>query len=276
MEITPEIFIESDEYHIAERQILGTLLASRLYGIFPDSKYTIDYEIFNNQMVVQISNCIALVSSGEVIHIRNKTSFNRELPIDEISVCYVVLSVIANDEKRTDESALHIVPQYDISFKSTHEPIENGIPVLKIFKRASSWEVDPTYIPPSIALSSTPSLMSKYVEIKNVINRIIHCYAEKDSNYLLIMILQIDLNSFSAKETPETLTQMMKKFCVVFQASLKTVKGIEFLQSVKKFMDLPYNHSEIGEILDAGYAGMMEIVKILETEPVPEIEEIKV
>ena len=276
MEITPEIFIESDDYHIAERQLLGMLLSARCYGLFPNSKFTMDYELHNNQIAVSISDCIALVSSGYVVNIQNKTSFNKELPTDETVECYVVLSVVLNADKLTDESELHIVPQYDISFKKINEPIENGIPVLKICRKNASWEVAHGYIPPSIAINSIDSLANKYVEIKNIIHKILAHYAENDSNHLLLMLLQLDLNNFSSKESPEALTLMMKKFASIFQSCLKTGKAIEPLPEVRKFVESAYNHNEIGKILDTGYASLMEILKILETKPMPEIEEIKV
>jgi predicted component of type VI protein secretion system len=263
MEITPEIFIESDNYHIAERQLLGTLLASRLYGIFPDSKFTMHYEIHNQEIVIQISNCIALLSNGDVINIQRNISFNKALPIDETAEYYAILS-----QKHIDENELHIVPQYDISFKKTNEPIDNGIPVLKLFRN----DVDANYIPPSIALNSVDLLMNKYIEIKNIIHKTFNYYPENDLNYLLLTLLQLELNNLSSKESPETLVQLMKKFCLVFQTHLK----IGPLQSVKKFTDILYNHHEIGKTLDTGYAGLMEILQILETEPIPEIEEIKI
>ncbi|MDR2971052.1 MAG: hypothetical protein LBU83_03900 [Bacteroidales bacterium] len=275
MEITPEIFIESDEYHIAERQLLGTLLASRLNGIFPESKLKIDYELHNNQIEIWISNCIALTSCGNVIQIQNKTSFNKELPVDDIEECYVVLSE-NSENKQVDENELHIIPKYDISFKKTDDSVGNGIPVLKLFRKTAAWEVDAPYIPPSIALNSVDSLLNKYIEIKKVIHRILHYFTENDSNYLLAMLLQIELNNFSPKESPELFTQLMKKFYLIFQTNLKIVKEIESLQSIKKFTDMFYNHYEIEKILNTGYASFTEMLKILEVEPIPEIEEIKV
>jgi len=276
MEITPEIFIESDHYHIAERQMLSALLASRGYGIFPNSKFTIDYELHNNKIEIRIANCIALTKNGDVINIQQNTSFIKELPIDEVSECYAVLSLVHQAQKQTDESELHIVPQYDISFLSTNELIENGIPVLKLLKQNSAWEIDAHYIPPAIALNALHSLTNKFIEIKDIIKKIIGCYPEKDAHYLTLMMLQIELNNFSSKESPETLIMMMKKFCFIFQTFLKNVKEMEPLQSVKTFMDILYNPNEIEKTLVQGLQSLMEILKIFEVAPAPEIEEIKV
>ena len=278
MEITPEIFIKSDEYHIAERQLLGHLLASRLYGLFPNKNFMIDYELHNNRITVQISDCMALVSSGYVINIQNKTAFNSELPLEETAECYVVLSVIPDDKQTVDENALHIVSQYELSIKKTNEPVVHGIPVLKIQRKQSDWETDTNYIPPAIALNSVPSLMNKYIEIKNAIHKITGYYAKNDANYSLLMLLQLELNNFSDKESPETLTLLMKKFCWIFQEYLKTIEKNDTSQNTKKFIDISYNHHEIAKILDTGYESLMDTVKILEAKPkeVPEIEEINV
>ena len=276
MEITPEIFTESDNYHIAERKLLGTLLASHSYGIFPNSKFSIDYEIHNQEMTLRISNGMALVKNGEVINIQENISFSKELPVNEAVECYVVLSVIHNDKKQPDENALYVVPQHDISFVKTNDLIENGIPILKICKKTLSWEIDVHYIPPSMALNSLPSLMNKYIEIKDIICKIIDNFAEKDANYFMATLLQLDLNNFSSQKSPEALTQLMKKFCLIFQTYLKNVKKIEPLQSVKKFIDFLYNHNEIEKIIDVGMISLTEILKIIETRPVPEIEEIKI
>ena len=278
MEITPKIFIQSDNYHIAARQLLERLLASRSYGLFPNSNFMVDYELHNNHIEVKISDCIALLKDGYVINVQDKTSFKSEFPLDETAGYYVVLSAIPDDKKQIDENALHIVSQYELSFKKTNETIESGIPVLKICRKQSDWEVDANYIPPAIALNSVPSLINKYTDIKNVIYRIIDYYAKNDVNYLHLMMLQIELNNFSDKESPERLTVLMQKFCWIFQEYLKTVKEIDTLQNIKKFMALLYNHHEIAQILDTGYESLIEIVKILEAEPkeIPEIEEINV
>ena len=278
MEITPEIFIQSDNYHIAARKLLERLAASRLYGIFPNSNFMIDYELHNNHIEIKISNCIALLRDGSVINIQDKTSFKSELPLDETSEYYGILSVIPDNKQFIDENALHIVSQYELSFKKTNETIETGIPVLKIFKKQEEWEADTNYIPPVMALNSVSSLMNKYLDIKNVIHKIIDYYDKNDVNYLYLMLLQIELNHFSDKESPEALMLLMQKFCLIFQEYLKTVKEIDTLQNMKKFRDIAYHHHEIAKILDTGYEYLIEIVKILESKPVeiPEIEEINV
>jgi predicted component of type VI protein secretion system len=276
MEITPEIFIESDNYHIAERQLLGELIASHKYGIFPNSNCIIDYELQDHYISVKISNCTALVSAGDIIHIPDKISFNPSLPIEELSECYAVLSLRPDDKKHAAEpDALHIVSQYEIAFKKTNEPIKNGIPVLKIYKKQSEWNVEPNYIPPTIALNSLPSLMNKYAEIKDIIHKIIGYYDKNDSHYALLMLLQLELNHLSSKESPETLILLMKKLTWIFQEYLKTIKKIEPLQIINNFIHTSYNHYEIKNLLDSGYEGLKEAVALLESKP-PEIEEINV
>jgi len=276
LDITPEIFIASDNYHITERHLLGRFLATKGYGILPENNFYIEKNIDNQRLSIQKIECLAISKDGYVINIQKDTSFQKELTLTEPTETelYVVLTV--NPSPTTvDEKELYIYPEYNFIFKNTKETIEQGIPVLKIYKNHSYWEIDNHYIPPSFALNSLDTLKHKYIEIKDVINRIIEKIPENDTLYLPIIMLQLELNSYSLQKTPEELTLLMKKFCRIFQLYLKTAKEIEESYNMKKFMTEPYNHNEIEKVLRSGFENLFEIHRILDEKP-EEIFEIKV
>ena len=285
MDITHEVFVASDNYHITERNQLGRFLASRLYGILPDSHFYIEHAINNNNIRVQNLECLAISNDGYVINIQKDTPFCKELQVQETTdaTLYVVLTINLYPAMPVDENELYIYPEYNLILKRTDEPIEQGIPIGKIYKNGSSWEVDKNYIPPSIALNAVEALKHKFFEIKNSINKIVEKIVEKISDestiYLQTILLQLELDNFSNQKTPEELMLLMKKFCWIFQYYLKTSKNIEELPLVKYFLNQPYNHHEIEKILHSGLESLVDVYQKLDEKPaevLPEFDEIKI
>jgi hypothetical protein len=290
LDITPEIFIASDNYHIAERNLLGRFLASRLYGIVPDGNFFIEKEIDNNHIYIHNLKCTAITKDGSVIDIQQDTNFQKELTLKDTASAelYVVLTMNVETKEALgvgtrlclvpDEQALHIYPEYHIQLNETNETIEQGIPILKIHKNSSCWEVDENYIPPSIALNSVDTLIYKYTEIKDIIHEIINKLLEENPFYLQTMMLQLELNNYSLHESPQEFVLLLKKFCLIFQLYLKTAKNIEELPAITNFMEKPYNHFETGNLLQAGLEALSAINQkidakpIIEEEPITEVE----
>ena len=272
LEITPEIFVASDEYHIAERELISLLLSSRFYGVLPESKFFIEKEIIGNSLVVNNLNCFAMTREGTVISIPKETRFNKELSLSEAmgNECYVVLSVNPKGKIPEDDGAPFIYPDYYLSFVNTSESVERGMPILKI-KNNNYWEIDNNYLPPSVALNSLEKLFHVFVEIRSIINKIIEKYPEKNIHFFQLEMLQLELNSFTPKKFPEELALLMKKFCKIFYSHLISEKKLTNKELMKNFMEETFNPNEIEKFFKLGWGCFEEINTFFDAKPVDDI-----
>jgi hypothetical protein len=274
--ITPEIMITSDNFHVSERNLLGAALASRLYGILPGSHFSMEKEIINNCLTIKSLNCFAITREGAIINIPKEVSFKKELPLNETTgdEFYVVLSVNPKGIASENENEPYIYPDYNFTLKKTSEAIEFGLPVLKI-KNDAQWEIVQNYIPPSVALNAVDVLLQKYVETKNVINRVIEKYPKDAPHFFQTSMLQLELNGFTPEKSPEEWMLLMKKFCWIFYTHLENENKIEEDLSMKSFIEEPFNHNDIEKVMQLGYDCFIEIDKVFDIKPVEEVEELE-
>jgi len=275
--ITPEILIASDNYHISERNLLGAILASRSYGILPDSEFYLEKEIVSNCLTIKNLNCFAITKEGTMIGIPKALAFKKELPLHETigNEFYVILSVNQKGMASEDDNKPFIYPDYQLSLKKTSETVDCGIPLLMI-KNDSHWEIVRNYIPPSISLNSTEGLLRKFADTKNLINQIIEKYPNNTPEFFQINLLKLELNDFSPQKSPEEWTLLMKKFCWFFYSHLKNENKIEGSRLMHGFINEPFNPDNIEKTIQGGFDSFAEIDKIFDIQPVEEIEEIEI
>jgi hypothetical protein len=275
LDITPEILISSDNYHEAERNLISSILASRFYGILPDSKFYIEKEINSNYLIVKSLSCLAVTPEGVIISIPKENRMKKEIVLNEMegNEFYLVLSVNPNSLTITEDKEIYICPDYNLTIKKTTEPVEFGIPVLKIFHN-NYWEIDKNFVPPSIALNSVEFLLQKYFEINSLLHNILAHFPDKKAFGLHLILLKLELNDFTSKKSPEEWDLLMKKFCWIFYSYLKNENKIDENNIMKNFIEDTYNPNEIGRIFQLGYECFQEIYSFFEDKP-EEIDEIK-
>ena len=264
LDITPEIFIESDNYHIEERCFLGRFFASRLWGILPKGKFNINFSINSDENILNIDclECSAITHDGYIINVGGGITINKEISlIDAVNAeYYVVLTVDPYSIKIENSTKTKVIAEYDIVLKNTFDAIEKGIPILKLQKNSfQEWAVDDIYIPPSIAINSVDKLRNQYIEIKNKANDIIEILPEDYSNYMQAMLFLLELDNYNLEESPQELALLMKKFSWILKQFLKTEKKISDMPSVEAFTKDFYNHIEIGNSLKSGLMCLLEI-----------------
>jgi len=274
LDITPEIFAGSDNYHIAERSLLGRFFAFRLYGIFPGKNFYIRkrIDINTNTLIIDELECLAITRDGYVINIQRAAPYNKELSLKEVigSELYIVLSVNPYSLSQSDEEELYVYPEYKLVTKRIEDTIEKGIPVLKIIydHEYQYWKIDENYIPPSIALDSVDLLRQQYLNIKEKINKIIEKLPEEDNVFIQAMLLKFEFDNYCFQESPQELVLLLQKICCILKLYLKTAKNIMTLPSIKRFFEEQYNHNEIGKLLYLGFECLEEIDQKIDEKPV--------
>jgi len=276
LDITPEIFIDSDNYHIEERNLLGCFFASRLYGISPDRKFHIRKRIDIHTFTLFIDDleCLAITPNGCVINIQSGTPFNKKVNLKEATgeELYVILTVHPHAIVPVDEKGLYAEQKYDFVLNSMEETIGDGIPVLKIYYDNDNqcWEIDDSYIPPSIALNSVDTLMEQYHEIKNKLDSIIEKLPEDNLTCMQALLLQWEFDNYCLQGPPQELTLLLKKICWVLKLYIKSIKKTDKLHDTIRFIGEEYNHNDSAMLLHWGYKSLKEIDRIIdEKEIVP-------
>ena len=277
LDISPEIFVRSDNYHIAERHLLGRFLAFRNYGILPNSRFRMEGSLDNGKIVVRNLECTAITCDGHLINIQSDMPYPRETELkDADDALYLVLSIDPYILPVVDEQSITAAPNYYFVLRKMDEEVEKGIPILKMIKDAQGWKIDDNYIPPVVALNTIESLKKKHVEIKNLISQIIEKLPESGLFTGQLTMLNLEWKNYTLQESPEEFVLLLKKFCLIFQHYLKTIKNIVETPVIKQFMDEPYNHLEIGNILRLGFESLKAVNQEFEEkpkeEPITEIE----
>ena len=260
LDITPEIFIASDNYHIKERSILGSFCASRLYGLLSKGKFNINFYINSDENILHIDclDCSAITHDGYIINIGGGIAVNKEVCLNDAvdAEYYVVLTVdpYSDNVENTQKQ------EYNIVLKNSFDVIEKGIPILKLQKNSfQDWTLDEIFIPPSLAINSVDKLTNQYHEIKNKINDIIVKVTENNVNYNQAMLLLLELDNYNLEESPQELTLLLKKLSWILKQYLRVEKKISELPYSEKFIKELYNHNEIGNLLNYALLSFIEI-----------------
>jgi predicted component of type VI protein secretion system len=280
LDITPEIFIAADNYHISERHLIRRFLATHGYGILPEGNFIIEKDNDEHCLYIQQLKCTALTKDGYIINIEKDTNFQNKLVFSESSgdEFYVVLSVNPLPLLPAENNSTYVYPDYNLSLVETSDDIEFGIPILKVFNNQSSWDFDTDYIPPAVAINSVDMLLEKYTDIDNLIRNTLDKISEDELSSFHVEWMLQQFNHFTPDKSPEDWILLMKKFCLFFKSCLKKEKNVdnEDLSQVMNFLAEQYNPNELEKILQLGINGFEEINYYLEEEPEEEISEIKV
>jgi len=268
LDITPDIFIRSDDYHVAQRNFLGRFFAYKIYGILPNSRFHIETRINNRKISVDYIECKAITNDGCLINLQNNIPYASETEIEENGEEFYLFLIVNPYTLPAEPHGFSASHKYGFVCKNIEEPIEKGVPVAKFIKDFQSWVIDDNYIPPSMALNAVEKLLNRYTEIKNIITEIIRKLPEEYPFYFQITMLDLELNHYALYEPPEGFVLLMKKFVLIFQHYLKTVKNLEESPVLKTFMEEPYRHYDIKKSFYRGFEALMEINQKIEEKPV--------
>jgi len=255
LDLTPEIFIEADNYHISQRSILTQSYAFRTYGILPDTNFKISYRLNHDSIFIDELYCMAITRNGHLIDVQNDVSFKgvslSELSDDE--PFYMVLNVDSFHPKSSGKEELYAKASYSIETIDLKQNIVSGIPILKVGynRKKRCKEVDNNYVVPHISLSTSNVLIEKYHTIKDVLSIINKKLPTNELTFYLMELLEVELNNYCLQEFPAELILLLKKICTILKSYLKRQNKEEF-DEMKIFLNEIYNHNEILDIILKG------------------------
>jgi predicted component of type VI protein secretion system len=274
LDVTPEIFIATDNYHISQQGVIAQLHAFRSYGVLPGATFKITSRINNDKVFIDELYCTAVTRNGYLIDIQNDVVFEeislRELTNEEH---YVVLQVNPFIPKAIEKEKPFSQATYRVEIKKVQQKIENGIPVLKIYYNRGSqcWEIENNYVLPHVNLSTNETFRQKYGEIREELNAIIKKLPSDEPAYFQAKLIEVELQNYSLQEYPAELTLLLKKTVTIFKLYLEKINNTDeiLMAPVESFIQIPYNHNDALPLLQMGIDCLKNINQRMDEKPQP-------
>jgi hypothetical protein len=261
MIITPETFIESDNYQEFHDEINRKLIIQKSYGLLPNSKFFIEANIVDSKLEIKRIYCEAITKNGGLIFIDK----NYSIPLTNLASGEFYVAAKMKESSRFEVNEIpYIQSEYDfelIQIKSGTECLDDQLfPIMKISTLSGSQEIL-DYIPPCISISSCGILIDLQDAIKKISNEIIVLIGKKNYEpYLLynLTMLFLELNNYSKNETPYILVLQLKK---IIKTILLCNPDID--DSAETFIQRSYDHNDIKKKLDQAFLFLQKYKEVL-------------
>ena len=264
LEITPETFIQVDNYVCAQQNLIRKLVNLQYYGLLPEMEagapaLTVNANLHGSEIMIERLFCNGVTKEGHLIQFSNEqlpAMKNQRLMTrsNTSGCCYVVLRIKSFEQTLIEpvenlETPLAL-PVYELDVKELTQIAGNELPILKIDTSQYSPKIDPNYIPPCMAVRSCEILLEQYRKLKQMVTDIIAVVSGKKSQYQQLLypvtILLFELEHFSLNNPPYYFIQLLKK----------TVKTIDFFVkhsewNLTNVIKMPYIHDDIAIILQS-------------------------
>jgi predicted component of type VI protein secretion system len=261
-EITPETFIQADNYITAQQNLIRKFLNRRYYGLLPVDEeaapsITVSARLNGMDVSIEQLRCQGVTRDGSLITFDGDLSSvvpcRLSLSAFSAGSYYVVLRILPFEQQLVEpvenEETPFALPVWEFDVKDLQHIEGNELPVLKIIYNQQYPEIDRRYIPPCMAVCSNQNLMEQYQQFKQTVadiqSTLIHKREQFSPLIAPITLMLFDLEQISLNEPPWTLIQLLKK----------TIKIIGFffksLQLDPQALHEPYIHDDIMRIIQA-------------------------
>ena len=277
-EITPETFIQADDYICRQQNLIRRLIARQYYGLLPrndgGSSLSIIASLNNREVHVEELICTGITGAGYLIEIDNDVLAsvrNKRLLVPESSSkdYYVVLRI--HPFKQTliepveDEATPLSHPLYEFDVKSLDNIEDGELSILKIDNGNQPPKLDADYIPPCMSINSCRKLPEIYGQIKQITSEIqarVNLKKEQFRELIYpLRMLYFELDEFPLSEPPVSLIYLIKKIIktlIFFIPDIRHVKEPD--------LSAEYNHNDMADIFKSLVKYLHEIQLILSTE----------
>jgi len=285
-EITPETFIQADNYICYQQNLIRKIMSRGFYGLLPiddneKQEFSVKAELDDLKIRIEQLCCRGITKDGFLIEIDDKL---RPLPVkNSLSMpdCssgkyYVVVRI--NPYKQVliesveNEETPFSQPAYELDIKKLNQLIENELPILKIDFDCNFPQIDRNYIPPCTSILSHKKIFEYYLAYKQILNEILSLIRIKKEQYgqLIFPVSMhiLDIEHFSLSESPNSLIQLIRKILKIFGFFIPNLQpGIE------KYIIMPYNHNDTEGLFKSFYTCLDEILSLVGKEEEKVIEE---
>ena len=275
-EITPETFIQADNYICAQHNLIRKIINRRYYGLLPVNDETIPAfsvkaDVRASEIYIEKLICYGITREGYLIEFNDDqlSSAMKDrllIPNSIYDAGYVVIRINPFEqtliEPVENEETPFSRPVYEFDIKELSHIKENELPILKIEVHNRRLQIDRNYIPPCMSILAHEKLLEYYRTAKQLATDIQTSLTLKKAQFRELIFpasgLFFDLDQFSLNEPPYFLIQLLKKIVKTFGFFLADIHPID-----ESILEMPYNHDDIAETLRTLTACLEEIRLII-------------
>ena len=242
MKLTDAVFTAADDFHEGQLEPLFALMLRDGYGHFcePLFRYETDNEVMS---VIQMS-CKALTASGKFVNINfdhNERNLFQKVPMPGVYDPFIVYVDASSSRHVSFDSGG--IPYRDVDYRLLLKPENlsyNNPDAVAIarFKYVQGWNLDLSFIPPSIYLKANVDLLNLSVEYIRKLDQLLTVIKEKSASAMEMMarLLIVPL-SMARTEVARNVDNMTPKRLVTIMQ--QTVGAVWELSEVEKECDVP-------------------------------------
>ena len=252
LDITPDIFIDSDTYYLHYLNTINSLAARLVYGVLT-SDFRIKAKIKNSFIYFDELICRAVTPMGYLIETDDSIQFGR-VPLQGLigSEYYIALKTLPYLMEKVSDKKPYSRPGYYLELLDKGQEVNDGIPILKIKRRQGRniWEIDSDYILPVVSVCLHRKILNKLSVITQKLQTITAKLQVDDPAMLQIKLLSLELTNISHKESPYTFIVLLKKICLVLQMQVENMFEASDFRHFKRFINEHYKHDDVSAILN--------------------------
>ena len=278
-EITPETFIQSDNYMCSQHNLIRRLIADNSYGLVPcgdkaeveGTLFAIKPNIDNKDLYVERLVCIATTAAGYLIDIDSQlwnTIYQKHLSIPDSAAknLYLVLRVNPFEqvliEPVMNEEAPMAHPAFSLQVRELDRIGDDEMAILKIDNTGYTAKIDPDYIPPSMSMNACPKLLETYGLIKQLLSEVQFHTKNKGelsgaTRYQLSMLYD-DLQDFAMSNKPIDLIRLVRKIIRTYQFFVSNIRSIDFPDLLRS-----YNHNDMSITFKLLLSFLQNVIRIV-------------
>ena len=235
MEVTPQVFINADNFQIEQQNIIRRIQVMPCYGLLPESSFNMDISISGN--ILTITNLVmqAITQQGEIIDMNEQGKEPQKIDLSSYSGETLYIALHYNDAACAEKD----------TFCVTTDPKKEKSAV--VMAKISSNIIDFSYIPPCISINSHQKLVESFEEIRKLTQTIVSQAKEQEKYkplFLPLSLLELELNAYSAFETPLDLFLMIQKLAHIFKSIIYEVP-----ENTAILLDKTYCHTELYDMI---------------------------
>lgn len=215
MELTPEVFIHLESQLAEYRHLLRKVQASKMFGLIPDTRFTLSASVDDDILTVSEATCQALLQNGEMINIDIKEALTTTLGDHSEAVYFASWPTDESTSFELDGVPL-VENKCQFGIRSLGE-LPGCMPLAKLNREGDTWSIDEDYILPSISMNSS-TLMVRMVEaIRQLAMQIIRQERFKFlPNHDLMKLLVEEMGSLDENQHPKDFVVLCRRFVRLF------------------------------------------------------------
>ena len=257
-EITPETFIQADNYSCSQHNLIRRLIAQNSYGLLPQtetdpSPFTVKTTLNNKDISIEQLVCSGTTGAGYLVETENAMlaslpQKHLSIPDSNAKALYIVLRINPFEqvliEPVMDEEAPAAHADYELYIRELDRIGEDELAIVKIDNSHNAPQIDPNYIPPCMSVNACSKLWETFNLFKQLLTEILSHIEHKEGPFgktiYPLTMLHCELDEFPVSSPPIALLRLIKRIILTYQFFLPDVRAITSPDWLRA-----YNHNDM-------------------------------